>query len=128
MDLITGTVTITDSASTSPQVLNLAGKGVPAASTSVSSHSFSKVALGASLSFMLYLFNNQTAPLNITSITTSGDYSQTNHCSSPLNAGKYCDITVKFTPTLVGTRTGVLTVADDANNSPQTVTLTGTGQ
>jgi hypothetical protein len=128
LGLRTGTVKITDSASTSPQVLNLAGNGVPAVSTSVSSHIFSKVARGTSSSFKLYLFNNQTIALHITSIATSGDYSQTNHCTSPLNAGKYCDITVKFTPTVVGTRPGVLTIADDANNSPQTVTLTGTGK
>jgi hypothetical protein len=34
---------------------------------------------------------------------------------------------VTFTPTAIGTRNGVLTIVDDATNSPQTVGLIGTG-
>jgi acid phosphatase len=34
---------------------------------------------------------------------------------------------VKFTPTAAGTRTGALTLTDNAPNSPQTTSLTGTG-
>lgn len=34
---------------------------------------------------------------------------------------------VTFKPTATGSRTGTLTVTDDANGSPQTVALTGTG-
>jgi len=123
-----GTITITDSATNSPQVLNLAGNGVDAATTSVTSHNFYQVAVGKSVSYKLYLLNNQTVPLNLTSITVTGAYSQTNHCVSPLAKGQFCDITVTFVPTSVGPISGVLTIADDANNSPQTVALTGTGK
>jgi hypothetical protein len=35
---------------------------------------------------------------------------------------------VVFKPTAVGTRTGKLSVADDAANSPQSSSLTGTGK
>jgi hypothetical protein len=35
---------------------------------------------------------------------------------------------VTFVPTAVGRISGVLTITDDANNSPQTVALTGTGK
>jgi hypothetical protein len=35
---------------------------------------------------------------------------------------------VTFTPTATGTRTATLNVNDSANNSPQTVSLTGTGK
>lgn len=123
-----GTITITDSATNSPQVLNLAGNGVGAATTSVTSHNFYQVDVGASASYKLYLLNNQTGPLNITGITAAGAYSQTNHCVSPLAGGQFCDITVTFAPTSVGLISGVLTIGDDANNSPQTVALTGTGK
>jgi hypothetical protein len=126
--LRSGTITVTDNASTSPQVLNLAGNGLGAATTSVTSHSYGQIAVGTTASFKVYLFNNQSVPLNITSIATTGDYSQTNHCASPLAAGKYCDITVTFTPTTLGVRSGVLTIADNAPNSPQTVALTGAGK
>jgi large repetitive protein len=38
-----------------------------------------------------------------------------------------CNVGVVFTPTAAGTRTGALTLTDNAGNSPQAVTLTGTG-
>jgi hypothetical protein len=126
--LRTGKITFTDSGSTSPQVLNLSGNGLSAATTSVTSHSYGQIAVGTSASYKAYLFNNQSVPLNITSIATTGDYSQTNHCVSPLAAGAYCDITVTFTPTALGIRSGALTIADSANNSPQIVALTGAGK
>jgi hypothetical protein len=34
---------------------------------------------------------------------------------------------VKFTPTAAGTRTGTVSVTDNASGSPQVVSLTGTG-
>jgi hypothetical protein len=123
-----GTIGITDSASNSPQLLNLSGNGVAAASTSVNSRAFGNVAVGSTKSLSLFLFNNQAVPLNITGISTSGDYAQTNQCISPLGASQYCNITVNFTPTSTGSRPGVLTITDDANNSPQTVSLSGSGK
>jgi hypothetical protein len=126
--LLSGTITITDNATDSPQVLNLGGNGVGEATTSVTSHSFYQIAVGTSASYTLFLLNNQTVPLNITSITATGAYSQTNHCVSPLAGGQYCGITVTFAPTAVGLVSGVLTITDGANNSPQTVALTGTGK
>jgi Galactose oxidase-like, Early set domain/Cep192 domain 4/Kelch motif len=126
--LRSGTIAITDGAANSPQTLNLAGNGVGAATTTVTSHIYGQIAVGTSASYRLYLINNQTVALNITGITVSGGYSQTNHCVSPLGAGQYCDITVTFAPTAVGLVSGVLTIKDNANNSPQTVTLTGTGK
>ncbi|PWT83849.1 MAG: hypothetical protein C5B58_05815 [Acidobacteria bacterium] len=123
-----GTITITDGATNSPQVLNLGGTGIGAATTSVTSHNFYQIAVGTTASFKLYLINNQTSALSITGITAGGSYSQTNHCVSPLGAGQYCDITVTFAPTAVGLVSGVLTIKDDANNSPQSVTFSGTGK
>jgi hypothetical protein len=73
------------------------------------------------------LTNNQAVSLTISSITTSGDYSQTNNCGSSLNANASCTINVVFTPTLTGTRTGTLTVNDNGPGSPQTASLTGVG-
>ena len=42
-------------------------------------------------------------------------------------AGTSCSINVTFIPTASGTRTGTLSVTDNADASPQTVSLTGTG-
>ncbi|HEX3821255.1 MAG TPA: choice-of-anchor D domain-containing protein [Candidatus Sulfotelmatobacter sp.] len=73
------------------------------------------------------LTNNQSVALNVSSITASGDFSETDNCGQQLAAMATCTINVFFTPTATGTRNGTLTINDDAANSPQTATLTGTG-
>jgi hypothetical protein len=74
------------------------------------------------------LTNTGTGSLSITSIVPSGDYGQTNTCGTFVAAAGNCTISVTFTPTAVGTRTGAITFTDNAANSPQSVSLTGTGQ
>jgi hypothetical protein len=73
------------------------------------------------------LANNGDAPLSIQSISVSGDFSQTNNCGSSLNAGGSCTINVTFTPTMMGYRSGLLAITDNASGSPHTVSLSGTG-
>jgi hypothetical protein len=48
-------------------------------------------------------------------------------CGATLPPAANCLISLKFTPTVAGTRTGTLTVADNDPSSPQTVALSGTG-
>jgi hypothetical protein len=71
--------------------------------------------------------NGTDGAVAISSITSSGDFTQTNTCAATLPAGGNCSITVVFTPTANGARTGSLTVVTDAPGSPHTVALTGTG-
>jgi hypothetical protein len=73
------------------------------------------------------LTNAGTAALTISGVSASGDFAQTNTCGSSVAAGASCTIAVTFTPTAAGQRTGTLSIADSAPNSPQTVGLTGTG-
>jgi len=123
-----GTLTVTDDANTSPQRATMTGTGVLAAKLSANALAFGTVAVGiTSPPQSITLKNNQAISLNVSSITATGDFSQTNNCASPLAAGASCTIAVIFTPTAATSRTGVLFVADDANNSPQTATLSGTG-
>jgi hypothetical protein len=67
-----------------------------------------------------------------TSIANSGDFSQSHTCPTtptPLGAGQNCTITVTFSPTKAGTRTGAVTLKDNSPGSPtQTIALTGTGE
>ncbi len=65
--------------------------------------------------------------LTITSITASGDFSQTNTCGTAVSVGDNCTINVTFTPTALGNRTGSVTLTDSASGSPQTLNLSGTG-
>jgi phospholipase C len=73
------------------------------------------------------LTNIGNAPLNISSISTNGDFEQTNNCTSPIAPGDGCIINVTFHPLTMGSRAGALTIRDDASNSPQTVPLSGVG-
>jgi len=74
------------------------------------------------------LMNAGTVPLQVTSITTSGDFSETNNCGASVPAGGgMCTINVTFTPTVLVAETEQLAINDNAPGSPHLVTLTGTG-
>jgi len=127
----TGTVTIADNAPDNPQVVTLSGTGTmaPAVSLSAASIAFGAQISGTnSSSLPVTLSNTGNAALTIASVTTSGDFSQTNTCGTTLSAGKSCTILVTFKPTAAGTRNGTLSIADNAAGSPQSVTLTGVGE
>ena len=67
------------------------------------------------------------APLTISDIATTGDFSQTNNCVGvALAVGDTCSINVVFSPTASGTRTGTLRITDNAPTSPQVINLSGT--
>nr|WSX78454.1 choice-of-anchor D domain-containing protein [Streptomyces sp. NBC_00899] len=71
--------------------------------------------------------NTGSAAASISSVSASGDFTQTNTCGSSLAAGAACTVAVKFAPTASGTRTGTLTITSNATDNPTTVALTGTG-
>ena len=81
----------------------------------------------SSTAMSVTLENAGNLALNISSISITGDFSQTNTCGASVPVGMTCTIMVTFKPTATGNRTGTLSVTDDANGSPQTVSLTGTG-
>jgi hypothetical protein len=124
-----GSVTVTDNASGSPQTVSLTGTGTaPIAMLSPASLAFGGQFVGTtSLAQTTTLSNTGNAPLAISAITSTGNFAQTNTCGTTLGAGARCTISVTFTPTAVGTRTGSVTVTDNASGSPQSVSLAGTG-
>jgi len=124
-----GSLTITDSASNSPQTVTLGGSGTaPVIVVSSSTLTFPAQVLGSSsTSQPVTVSNTGTASAGITSIVASGDFSQTNNCGASLATSASCTVNVVFTPTGTGTRTGTLSITDNAAGSPQTVSLTGTG-
>jgi len=74
------------------------------------------------------LSNYGTLTLSIASISASGDFKNQNQtCGSSLAPGASCRISVAFRPTQGGTRTGTLSVTDNAPGSPQRISLSGTG-
>ena len=101
-----------------------------AASISPTSLKFSSQYVGTSGNpRSVTLTNTGTAALTIASVTTSpSDFASLNACGSSLAAGSSCAIGVFFDPTVGGARTGTLTITNNAAGSPQTVTLTGSGE
>jgi hypothetical protein len=130
-----GSLTINDSAGSSPQVVTLTGSvvGIAKASLSPMSQFFGSVTVGnTSTPLSATLKNIGTATMNIKSMTLGGanyhDYSSTTTCASTLAVNASCKITVKFKPTAVGTRKANVTIADDAIVNPQVLALSGTGK
>jgi hypothetical protein len=74
------------------------------------------------------LTNKQYTAATGLSVSVFGDFTESNTCGSSLAAGKSCTITVTFSPTATGERTGSIIIGDSGTGQPQTVQLTGTGQ
>ena len=101
---------------------------IPAVALSTSSLSFGLQAVGTtSAPQSITLTNTGSASLSVNGISVQGDFTQSNTCNPTIQPGNNCNISVTFTPTISGPRSGALTIADNAVNSPQTVGLSGTG-
>ena len=125
----TGVVTITDNATNSPQTITLSGNGVTGVSVTPTKLTFPTTNIGSTSAPMTAtLANNNLTTLTINSITVSGPFAQTNNCGSSLASATKCTISVTYTPTATGAQSGTVTITDSATNSPQTISLTGTGQ
>jgi Abnormal spindle-like microcephaly-assoc'd, ASPM-SPD-2-Hydin len=77
------------------------------------------------------LTNTSTSWLRILEIAITGtdtkDFAEVHTCGASLRAGASCSIEVTFEPLALGTRTALLSVTDNASDSPQTVSLSGIG-
>ena len=128
------TLNVNDNAANSPQTAALSGTGVPQATVKPASLAFGKQTVGTtSAPKNVTLKNNLLSPLSISGFTLTGaDPSEfavaSTTCGPSLPAEMSCTISLVFKPRLIGSRTATLKVNDSASNSPQTVSLTGTGK
>ncbi len=127
---VTGTLSFTDAAGNSPQTVSLTGTGSAAVTLSASSLSFGTVTVGGTSSVKtVTVTNHQSTALSFSSIAASAGFAiGTNTCGSSIAAGANCSVGVTFKPTATGAASGTLTFTDSALNSPQSVSLTGTGR
>jgi hypothetical protein len=125
----TGALAVTDDANNSPQTVTLGGTGLtPVVSLSALSLTFAGQAVSTlSAPQTITLANAGNGALTPLTISVSGDFAETNTCAASVAPNANCSISVTFTPSASGTRSGALTLTDNASNSPQTVTLSGTG-
>ncbi|OLB64844.1 MAG: coagulation factor 5/8 type domain-containing protein [Actinobacteria bacterium 13_2_20CM_2_72_6] len=124
----TGNLTVTASGITN--TVPLSGTGVapgPVLSPNPASLSFPGTIVGTpSATQAVTVTNTGTTSATVSAVSASGDFSQTNTCST-LAVGASCTVTVKFTPAASGTRTGAVTLTGNANNSPLAIPLSGNG-
>lgn len=101
---------------------------VPAVTLSGNIAGFGSLDVGVtSAAQSLTLTNSGNAPLNIRSITTTGDFAATNTCGASVAPNASCAINITFNPTAAGARAGLLTIVDDAISGEVFVALSGTG-
>lgn len=122
-------VTITSTPATTPNPVPVTGaSSAPTVTLNPTSLTFSAQDVStSSASKTITLSSAGVNDLTSVAISASGDFSQTNTCGSTVTAGSSCTITVIFTPTATGARSGTLTVASNASGSPSTAALSGTG-
>jgi centrosomal CEP192-like protein len=126
---LTGTLTFTDNATNSPQTVQLTGTGELDVTLTPASATYAKRKVGTTSPPKNFtLANNQTVTLTNINATTTGDFQiSASTCGTTLASKQKCTISVTFTPTQTGARTGELKVTDSAGSSPQTASLSGTG-
>ena len=124
-----GILSVADNAPGSPQTVPLSGTGVAQATVTPTSLAFGNVRVGTtSVAKKVTLRNNLPTTLTGISISTVGPFSVSGStCTTTLASKTSCTISVTFSPTTIGPASGTLGVTDSANNSPQTVSLSGTG-
>jgi hypothetical protein len=126
---------VADNAYGSPQTVALSAQVInPQAWLTPTSLSFGTVGVGNnSTTKTVTLKNTGATPLAINSIGIAGtDFAQTNTClpligSGVLGPGASCTITFTFTPQAKGSRSASVMITDNAQNSPQKISLSGTG-
>ncbi len=103
--------------------------GTPAVTLSASSLTFASGVNVASAAQSVTVTNSGTGALNFSGFSISpSSFVETNNCGTSLAAGANCTVSVTFTPTSTAAVSGSLTLTDNATGSPQTVTLSGTGE
>jgi len=118
------------------QAIDLSATGLatagPKVSLSAASLTFAGQLIGSSSAAQtVTLSNTGGSTFTITSIWLAGseasDFQISTTCGSSLAAGANCAVSVTFAPTASGTRNATLMFSDLVVGTPQSVTLTGTG-
>jgi hypothetical protein len=123
------TVTISDNAQGNPHIVVVTGTGLAAmAQLNASSLIFAPLTVGATSSAQTITITNPgNGALAVGSVQTNGNFAQTNNCTTVAGTGGTCAVQVTFSPTSSGASTGGLIITDSAGDSPQMVSLSGSG-
>jgi hypothetical protein len=131
---VSAVLNITDNAAGSPQKVTLSGTGAaaPPIGLSATSLAFPTTTHGTvSLAKAVKITNNGTATVHLISITITGtnptSFIQISTCGTTLAPAASCTALVAFDPPAAGAASAKLNFNDNGAASPQSVTLSGTG-
>lgn len=127
---VSGVLTLTDNASIPQQTVALSGFGGLPSVFFPPNFATSDLLVGTQAEFPIGFINNGNGNWVISQITTAGDFSADNHCTSPVpptpaGIGVTCDIGVVFAPKQAGMRSGTMTITDNVSGSPHVIQLSG---
>jgi hypothetical protein len=100
----------------------LTGTGTPDVTLSASTLQFGSLDVGASATQVVTVTNNTAGSISMAGVGASGDFAASSSCGAALAAAASCAVSVVFTPTVPGARTGTLTVGAGAS-----IALSGDG-
>lgn len=130
---VSATFSITDNASGSPQTVALSGTGIASTEVSVTPDSvaFGTQTVGlTSAPVGITLTNTGNAVMAISKIAVSPssaiEFAQTNNCAATLGPKASCLINATFSAQQPGNWTATILLTDDAVQSPQAISLSGT--
>jgi Big-like domain-containing protein/centrosomal CEP192-like protein/beta-propeller repeat-containing protein/ASPM-SPD-2-Hydin domain-containing protein/HYDIN/CFA65/VesB family protein len=135
---INGAITISYNAAFSPVEVALSGSGTGGATSpltfSPTSLSFASQLVGTSSPAKTVTVTNSSASsLTLGALASSGDFSAAASGTSPCSSGLVlasthtCTFSVTFKPTVNGTITGAVWIADNSSVSPQILNVSGKG-
>jgi Beta-propeller repeat/Abnormal spindle-like microcephaly-assoc'd, ASPM-SPD-2-Hydin len=108
-------------------VMKIGNNSAPAVSLSPSALQYASLQVGSTSPAQTVLLRNMgSSALSIPSITFSGDFAGTNNCGTSVPAAGSCTLSITFTPTAAGPRSGAVVIRDTAAGSPHSITLNGT--
>ena len=131
--IASGNISIVSNAPTSPTLVGLSGTGIAATLTlgiSPTSLSFGNVTTGTSSQTQnVTITNTGNANVKISQITVSGAGYSVTGGSTPvtLSPSQSTTMVTQFSPTVAGSVNGGISVVSNANGSPASVSLSGTG-
>jgi trimeric autotransporter adhesin len=131
---LSASLTITDNAPGSPRTVSVTGTGtaMPTLGLSTASLTFPTTLHGAtSLLQIVTLSNTGTVPVALNPIYLSGtnptDFVQVTTCGATIPVGSACKVYVAFQPAAAASYTGSVIIKNNAINSAQSISLSGTG-
>jgi hypothetical protein len=127
-------LSVSDTASGSPQIAALTGTGTAASSLKLSATklTFASTAKATTTAAQTITITNSGAePVEVTGITLTGtgasSFLEINNCQPVVAAASSCSIDVAFKPAATGSLAATISVSQAGGGFPQTIALSGTG-